>query len=360
MLPNNYKQSRTIAVFVIGIFTICTAIYLSFRYIHILAGGIQWLLHLFLPLILGIFFALILNVPLHFFEDVIFHKKSQKKHRKLQRAVSIFLSLLFIFGIVFLILFLVLPKLSEALVPLADVISDGMVLPPEWNFIDFKLEDFIRNLTKEYTSDFPKIITSSFGMAIDFFLGIIFSIYLLSQKEVFLWQLKNILYIWFPSKHLPLLFHIASVCCETFRNFIVGQSIEAVILGTLCTVGMLILQLPFALTIGVLVGVTAFIPFWGAYLGAAIGCILIFTESSFQVLIFLIFLVSLQQIEGNVIYPKVVGHRIDLPSIWVLFSLTIGGRLAGPFGMLLGVPTFSVIYHLAKEATAYKKRNHPV
>lgn len=149
--------------------------------------------------------------------------------------------------------------------------------------------------------------------------------------------------------------NITNVCVGVFERFIVGQTMEAIILGSLCTIGMLILRLPYAPMVGALIGVTAFIPIVGAYLGAFVGAFMILTIDPFKALVFLIFLVILQQVEGNLIYPRVVGGKIHLPAMWVLAAITIGGGIAGPFGMLFAVPVFSFAYELLREATTAKE-----
>lgn len=164
-----------------------------------------------------------------------------------------------------------------------------------------------------------------------------------------------LIHAWFPEKTGVHLVHIVSVCNRSFRNFIVGQATEAVILGTLCTIGMLILRLPYAPMIGALVGVTALVPVVGAFIGTIAGAFLILTVSPLKAFIFVAYLMILQQIEGNLIYPKVVGSKINLPAIWVLAAVTVGGNLAGPFGMLLGVPAASAAYELLKEATVKRE-----
>lgn len=175
------------------------------------------------------------------------------------------------------------------------------------------------------------------------FMGLVFSIYVLANKEKLKRQTLRLIRVWFPQKFGSALVHAASVCNRSFRNFIAGQAIEAVILGMLSTIGMLILRLPYAPMIGALVGVTALIPIVGAFL--------ILTVSPFKAFIFVVFLIILQQLEGNLIYPKMMGARINLPAIWVFAAMTIGGNLAGPVGMLLGVPAASAAYELLKEAT---------
>lgn len=174
----------------------------------------------------------------------------------------------------------------------------------------------------------------------NFFIGLVFTI-----------QTRRLICAWLPEKSGALLIHIVSMRNVSFRNFIAGQAAEAVILGTLCTIGMLIFRLPYAPMVGALVGVTALIPIVGAYIGAIAGAFLILTVSPLKAFIFIIFLIVLQQLEGNLIYPKVVGSRVNLPSMWVLAAVTVGGNLAGPAGMLPGVPAASADYELLKEAT---------
>lgn len=185
----------------------------------------------------------------------------------------------------------------------------------------------------------------------EFFIGLVFSIYILADKETLKRQTLRLVRVWFPKRFGRSIIHIVSVCNRSFRNFIAGQAIEAVILGTLCTIGMLILRLPYAPMIGALVGVTALIPIVGAFIGTIIGAFLILTISPFKAFLFVAFFIILQQLEGNLIYPKVVGSKINLPAIWVLAAVTIGGSLARPLGMLLGVPAVSAAYELLKEAT---------
>ena len=161
---------------------------------------------------------------------------------------------------------------------------------------------------------------------------------------------------WLPEKANTRISHITNVFVKVFKHFITGQTLEAIILGTLCMIGMAILRIPYAPMIGALVGVCALIPIVGAFVGTIVGAIMIVTVEPFKALIFIIFILVLQQIEGNLIYPRVVGSKINLPAMWVLAAVSVGGSLAGPVGMLLGVPTASAIYALIKEATENKEK----
>ena len=175
-------------------------------------------------------------------------------------------------------------------------------------------------------------------------IAVIFSIYLLFQKEKLQGQIMKTAAAYLPERPRKRAGEFLCLANETFTSFITGQLTEACIIGVLCTVGMLVLRLPYAQITGMTVGVTALIPVMGAYMGAALGAFMIMTQSPVQALIFLIFLVILQQVEGNLIYPRVVGGSIGLPALWVLASVTLGGGLFGIPGMLLGVPLLATLY----------------
>ena len=186
---------------------------------------------------------------------------------------------------------------------------------------------------------------------IDGIVAFVFCIYVLANKETLARQFGRLARVWLPKQFTNTASHIITVCADVFQQFIIGQTTEAVILGSLCGIGMAILRIPYAPMVGALVGVTALIPYVGAFLATIVGAFMILTVNPFKALIFVIFLLALQQVEGNLIYPKVVGKKINLPAIWVLAAITIGGNLAGPIGMLLGVPAASAAYALIKEET---------
>lgn len=373
MFSEGSKKHIYLAKWIIGIVSSCILIYLGIRYINVIADSIWWLVQLVLPILIGIIMALVLNIPLHFFEDKLFTKWITLKSTTSKRNLSIFLSLLCILGILVLALFLVVPELVQAIITLVNIGTSSIEVLSEfteaidystipfgnylekininWTALASWLQDLLPSFMNDLAIQIPEIIGSSLGTLFNILLGLIFAIYILAQKDKLKKQVIHLIEVWIPEKAGNTFVHISSVCSQSFRNFIVGQTTEAIILGTLCTIGMAILQLPYAPTIGVLVGVTAFIPYIGAYIGAIVGFIMILTVNPFKAMIFVVFLVILQQVEGNVIYPKVVGNRINLPSLWVLAALTVGGNLAGPLGMILGVPAFSAAYNLINEAT---------
>ena len=192
-------------------------------------------------------------------------------------------------------------------------------------------------------------VSTVFSGVITTLITLIFSVYLLAQKDNLLLQINKISNRYIKSEIKRKLTHVLSIMNDCFRNYIKGQCTEAVILGILCTLGMIILRLPYATMVGPLIALTALIPIAGAYIGAFVGAFMIMTESPTKAIIFLVFLIILQQFEGNIIYPKVVGSSIKLPAIWVLAAVTVGGGLFGIIGMLIGVPLAATAYRLIKE-----------
>ncbi len=360
---------RKITKWIIGVVTACILIYLAIRHLGMIAVGISWLVNITFPILLGIVMALVLNVPMRPIEKHLHIKKEKAK-----RPVAIVLSLVLVLGIFTGIAFLVFPEIVDTIRLVAQIVMSGIDQAASWEqTIDFSKLPFgeylqqididwmqLKNNLEQWTISQRNVLLQQAAEAVssvasgfmNFFIGLVFSIYVLANKEKLKRQTLRLIRVWFPQKFGSALVHVASVCNRSFRNFIAGQAMEAVILGMLCTIGMLILRLPYAPMIGALVGVTALIPIVGAFIGTIVGAFLILTVSPFKAFIFVVFLIILQQLEGNLIYPKMMGARINLPAIWVFAAVTIGGNLAGPVGMLLGVPAASAAYELLKEATA--------
>lgn len=373
MMIENKEKRKLISKWLIGIFTVCVLIFLSMGHINIIAQALTWLFNLLFPLILGSVMALIINVPLCPIEKLLFSKTSNQTCKKMRRPLAIILSLVLIFGIFIGIAFLIIPELIDAIKIVVDSINAGMdqmaVVDEtiDWSAIPFgtelskididwlqlksQLQQWFGKISNTLINTIITALGSFAGSLIDFIVALVFSIYLLANKEKLKKQILRLIHVWIPNSAGNIIIHVSSVCGNTFHQFIIGQVTEAIILGSLCTIGMLILRLPYAPMIGSLVGVTALIPYVGAYIGAFVGAFMILTVNPFKALIFLVFLVILQQVEGNAIYPKVVGAKINLPSMWVMAAITVGGNLAGPVGMLLGVPAASAAYVLLREAT---------
>ncbi len=381
MFFSGSKRERRAAKWTIQIVTVCILIYLGLRHMNAVAGAAMWLADLFEPLILGIVLALVLNVPMCPIERHLFKKKEGLKVQNARRGTAILLSLLLVFGIFLGIAFLVIPEVLEAIPLVNDSIlgivsqaalqenaagQDGFSLAALLSQIDIDWNGVKNAISVWLTESRSSVMEYVIGVAakassalMNIAIGLVFSVYILYSKEKLKEQVKRLVRAWLPERVGDGLTHVASVCGKSFKNFIAGQTVEAIILGTLCTVGMFLLRLPYAPMVGALVGVTALIPIVGAWTGMIVGSFIILTVEPFKALVFLIFIIALQQVEGNIIYPRVVGSSIGLPAIWVLAAITIGGRLAGPIGMFLGVPAASALYTLLKEATIWREHCSP-
>ena len=373
MFFDNREKRKQLAKWVIGVIAACILIFLGVRYISSIAAAVSWLVHLVRPLLIGVVLALILNVPLGMFERRLFSKKPTPKKLRARRPLAIVLSLVLVFGIFVGVAVLVIPEFVAAVRVIASMLLSTMDqlaafesqmdfsrlpfgeylsrIDIDWLQLRAELELWFKQAGSAIMDRAAGVIGSVASSVIDSLIGFIFSIYVLANKEKLKRQVSRLIRVWLPEKFGSKLIHAARVSADIFRQFIAGQTTEAIILGSLCAVGMWILQIPYAPMVGALVGVMALIPYVGAFISTAVGAFMILTVSPIKALIFVVFLLALQQIEGNLIYPKVVGAKINLPAMWVLAAITVGGNLAGPIGMLLGVPIASAAYALLKEAT---------
>ena len=343
---------------------------------------------LIFPFILGIAIAFVLNILTKLFEEKVFTRNSKQKGKtkKVQKAkksrwkrgVSLILAIIVLLAIIALVIGLVIPELINTVqmlfASLPDLLENGkvyiadlLVEYPELNTTITNLQNSIENLDiNEELNKFlntygsgilatsVNVISGMAGAVVTFVLALAFALYALVQKEKLILQSKKILYAYVQKDKADKVMRVARTANTTFTNFISGQFIEALILGFLCMLGMLILDIPYAVTIGVMIAFTALIPIVGAIIGTVIGAILILPISPIKAVVFVIFLLILQQIEGNIIYPKVVGSSVGLPGIWVLVAISIGGSLWGLVGILLSVPLFSVIYAVLGENVNHK------
>lgn len=320
------------------------------------------------PLIVGCALAFILNILMGFYEKHYFKKSKNISLQKSRRPVCLILAILTLLAIIAVVISLVLPQLISCV---KHIIS---VLPSAINNViealsksEYISKDLVATLSSiDWRSKIGEIantlfsglgsvvdvvvstITSVFTGVVTAFIGIIFAAYLLLQKETLARQGDKLMQRYLKESVMNKIKYVLSILNDCFRRYIIGQCTEAVILGVLCTLGMLILGLPYATMIGAFIAFTALIPIAGAYIGASVGAFMIVMVSPVKALVFLIFIVVLQQLEGNLIYPRVVGSSIGLPGIWVLAAITIGGGVMGVGGMLLGVPLAATIYRIIK------------
>lgn len=315
----------------------------------------------FYPFVIGFIIAFILNVLVKSIEE-----KFLKKMKKYKRLISVSLSLIIIIGFIIFLLAILIPQIHNAGTIFIDNIPEYQenlyslgekvgLSHEQLEFLDiekFKVKEMVMTLIKENKD---VLIGASMGVAssvisalTSFFIGLIFAVYLLMDKEHLCEQLKKLLKAISKNNIYNKIVEVVKLSDVTFSNFVKVQVLEAFILGILCFLGMLLLKIPYAATISVLVGVTALIPVFGGFIGCIVGAFLIFMVDPLKSLTFILFFLILQQIEGNFIYPKVVGNKIGLPSIWVLVAVTVGGSCGGVLGMLAGVPIISIIYSLLK------------
>ena len=373
--PKNPKAATKWVVFTV---TLCIIVYLGVQNLNVVWKAAGWLLHLLLPLVMGLVMALIINVPLRPLENRLFRKCKNKKLLAMRRPLCIVLALVIILGVFGAVVGMVIPELAEAFTVLGrgvrqtvDAVqlwlaeneaTQGEVaallaeLEVNWNSIQVSLMEWAKAGAAGIMGSTVSIVSSVGGTIVNLAVAFVFGIYILMNKETLKRQVCRLLKAWLPGGLSGTVIHVAGVFNLSFRKFVSGQTVEAVILGSLCTLGMLLLRLPYAPMVGALVGVTALIPIVGAFIGATVGAFMILTVDPLKAVIFIAFLLILQQLEGNVIYPRVVGSSLGLPAMWVLAAVTVGGSLGGIGGMLLGVPSASALYVLVREATVWREQ----
>ncbi|MBR6514040.1 MAG: AI-2E family transporter [Clostridia bacterium] len=366
----NSTKMKRLAKWIICIAAACILIYLAVANINVIGRSIAWVYRLLSPLILGFAFALILNVPMGFFERILWKNAKNRFLISIRRVVAFVISVVIILGILTGIVWLIIPELIDAFtvigkgaIELAEELAnidkdselymffDGLMVDIDWNSMIESIQKWLERSGSGMVNTAVTKVTTLLGGIFDFFIAIIFAVYILFSKKTLKRQFGRMIRAWLPETFAEWFIHACSVASGSFRSFVSGQTIEALILGTLCMLGMFILRIPYAPMVGALVGITALIPVVGAFIGVGVGAFMILTVDPLKALIFLIFIIVLQQIEGNLIYPKVMGSRVNLPAMWILAAVTVGGALAGPVGMLLGVPCVSTAYVLIREAT---------
>lgn len=357
---------------------------LCVKYSDWILGFIPLLVNTVQPLIIGFMIAYVLDILMKRLERIYFPKKDTEWVIKTRRSVCVFASIALVMALVVFLFLLVIPNLRDAVLVLTkdipkaferfqnwfaneagaaglkDLSDFVLAMKIDWNSISAKLTGFLsRGIGSLFNSAFS-VANVMISFVFTGVVSLIFAIYMLFQKETLRSQLKKLAAAYLPASwnaRVEGFFHLAH---GTFTSFISGQILEAFILGILCGLGMAILRLPYALMTGVIVGASALIPVMGAYIGACVGAFVILTVSPLKAVIFLIFLVILQQIEGNLIYPKVVGGSIGLPGIWVLAAVTVGGGLMGVPGMLLGVPLTATLYKWVRNDVNERLENNKV
>lgn len=347
-------------------------LYLAIHYWEKLSALAALALSAGFPLALGAVIAYAVNILMSMYERWYFPRSPRAIVAKSRRPVCLLLAYASLVAIVVLIVRMILPELIQSvtlllheLVPLLQKLSallnknqtqlstlfasDGTV---NWQELTIKIVNFLLAGLGGVMGSLVSLISATVSTAFTAIVSIIFSIYLLMGKENLSRQCARVLKTYLKPGWYSRLLYFLETLDSCFRRFVVGQCTEAVILGLLCMGGMLLFRLPYASMVGALIGFTALIPVAGAYIGAGVGAFMIFTVSPVKALLFLVFISVLQQLEGNLIYPKVVGSSIGLPGIWVLAAVTIGGGVLGVGGMLLAVPLAATLYQILRDDVA--------
>jgi predicted PurR-regulated permease PerM len=317
-----------------------------------------------MPLLSGVVLAYILNLIVKLIESVYFPKTKKAWLIKTRRPASIVISIFIVMLLIAFVMALIIPQFVETIRLAAE--QAPLFYEKVLHFIELNIDlytdiqgllpklpenpgELLPGLLSGISGGVLGLAGSALNSAFDMIVSIIFALYLLAMRDTLMRQAGRLIDVYVRESRRRKLYSLFKTANETFSRFFAGQAIEAVVLGTLCTIGMLIFRLPYALMIGSLVGVTALIPLIGAYIGGAVGFIIIFPESIYQAVGFVIFLVILQQLEGNLIYPRVVGQSVGLPGIWVFAAVIVGGGLFGIAGVLFGVPVAATFYKLIRE-----------
>lgn len=369
----NRKNMQKIALLIL--FTVL--LFVGLQQIQYVLAGIRAFFHLIMPFIIGSALAFMLNVPMHFLEKSVFPRRFGRHVNplyRMRRVLSLILTFALVAAVLGVLLLMVVPEMARSFVTMGERITafSGRVVAyvdllahdypdlfaevqktvAEWSTIDWrKIGEAAFNffISGNILGNTFSVASSIIGSLANFVIGLVFAIYLLLQKEKLGGQLKRVLYSFVPEKKADRFLEICTLSSDIFSSFISGQCLEACILGLMFFISMALLHMPYALIISMLIAVTALVPIFGSFIGCAVGVFLILIVSPIQALWFLILFLALQHIEGNLVYPHVVGNSVGLPSIWVLVAVTLGASTMGIIGMIINIPLFSILYTLLRQ-----------
>ncbi len=358
-----------------GVFYITYALVLFFLLYNIrtFIGAGKSLFAMLFPFVLGAGIAFILSLPMGFFEKKMTFLNKKTSHAKWKRPLSLILTVVVFVAVLAIVILLIIPALEDTTQKIMETVPAFLMLvvgklkelniPADeleqwlndtainWSVVGEKVLAFIQTWSKGIFASTYGVVSSVVGVVADVVIALIFAIYILFSKEKLYKQFKMLVYAFLPEQAADRLFHIGKLTHKTFGSFFAGQCVEACILGSMFVISMAVLRLPYAVLIGVLIGILSLIPIFGAFIGCALGVLLIVMVKPMQAVIFLILFLVIQQVEGNLIYPRVVGGSVGLPGIWVLVAVSLGASMAGVLGMILFIPLFSVGYSLLREKT---------
>lgn len=366
----NRKNVKRIRGLILFTAIVCVAVVK----IDIVWKGILFVVGIIKPFLYGGAIAFVLNIPMKAIERGLFGKIKHSKIDKIKRPMSIFLALILVILVIILVGVTVVPQLAKTMIELGNKIpvflidaqryleslfaSNAQLLAileqfeprdMNWNSILGSVIEFMKNGLGSVVTSTVAVAGTIIGGVVNTFISLVFSFYVLSQKEKLRDQMDRIMQAYFSEKVYKRVVYVFSLAGRNFSKFITGQCTEAVILGSMFVICMAVFGFPYAVLVGVLIAFTALIPIVGAFLGCFVGAFLIMVDDPIKAIWFLILFLILQQVEGNLIYPHVVGSSVGLPSLWVLAAVTIGGSLMGVVGMLIFIPILSTVYALIRE-----------
>ena len=376
MLPKKPKTRYTQAM---GLIAFAVGLYALINHLSVIGSVFHFLTDLLQPLIVGAILAFFLNVPMRGLEKLLLRLQTKRRWKVRERAnevISLIVTYVGGFLLIFLVLYIVIPQLVETI---PGIISSAEAALPrliaflqshnintqqlEQLFSNFDLGPLLTKVWENYAQIIQTSLTAVSSVASVLTItitGFVISIYILSNKKKLLSQVRSVLYAYVGRKYADKISEVAVLTNQTFSSFISGQCVEAVILGVMFFLVMSILGLPYSLVISVFIAFMALIPYVGAFLGCVVGMLLIVIVSPMQALIFLITFLVLQQLEGQLIYPKVVGSSVGLPAIWILVSVFVGGKLFGIVGMLFFIPLTSVVYSLLRLNVSHRLKKRGI
>ncbi len=388
----NLKRNDMLKMFFLAVCIIL--VYIGFQHLDIIGSFLVWLLQILVPFIIAGCFTFFLNVPLKAIERQLFRAKDGSPagplKEKLRRPIAITMSISMFVLILGIFLIIIIPEITNSLQKIANSIpgvfeqfQDELKnlsnrydwakqiiesVNIDWGSISSNIANFITNnvanffdSTMNLLSSTMKVVSSVINITVNIFLGIVLSVYILAKKEKISSSLKKLLYALFPSKAVDYIVEVGVLTNQSFYNSITGQMMECVIIGTLTGVGMALLGFPYAALVGVVIAICSWIPMFGIMIGTVIGTLFILTVSPVQAIWFIVFMVCLQQIEGNLIYPRVVGSNVGLPPIVMISAIVLFSGFFGIIGLLVSAPVSSVMYTLLKRfvRNRIKSRNIP-
>lgn len=369
------KLSKELMKQIILLMCIAAALVLAVIYSGSIIKGLQLCVEMATPLIIGCAIAFVLNIPMTGLERNWPAEWNGKRANRLKRAASILLSLILVLGVINLLIALVVPSFTETV---ADVVrqmpkflkhashevknfelpgigklsKQGAILDTlsqNWNLIVNKITGFLNTGVTNVLSSTVEIVSGVVGTLVNVVIGFVFAIYILAQKERLARQFDSLFKAYLPSRSYSYVMNVLTLLDKNFNHFITGQCLDACILGTIFVVVLAIAKIPYALMIGVVIAFTALIPVVGAFIGCVFGAFLILMAAPGKLALFLVLFIVIQQLEGNLIYPRIVGNSVELPAIWVLAAIVVGGSLFGTIGMLIFIPLSSTLYTLLRE-----------